>query len=127
MEGGHAAVSDKQVQSHYIKILQMMDGFLSEYMVVADSPGNTGSKRKPLRSDIRAVILSGDASTKGFEHLKAVLHHVFGSLHPGWLKDVIEPAAVMAVGAAKLAQFLTSNAEGVPASVGSAENYRDEL
>ena len=92
-----------------------------------DSPANRGSSRKPLRSDIRAVILSGDASTKGFGHLKAVLYHLFHRLQPGWLKDSIDPAVVAAVGAAKLANRLSLNAPRSRTSPDAVVGNHDEL
>ena len=119
--------SDKKIQEHHIGILQMVEAFLSEYLVTEDSPTNRGSGRKPLRSDIRAVILSGDASARGFGHLKAVLQHLFHGLQPSWLKDSIEPAAVAAVGAAKLANQLSLNAPKGQSSPGTLSDNHDEL
>ena len=60
----------KQIQKHHLAILQTIDAFLSEYLLNTNSPRNTGFDRKALRSDTSAVVLSGDASNKGFEHLK---------------------------------------------------------
>lgn len=59
---------------------------------------------KPLRSDIRAVVLYGDASAEDFRLLKDVLPSVFTFLPPGWLRDTIDPSIVLALGAAKRAK-----------------------
>ena len=125
MDGTRGTVSDKQVQNHHVNILQMLDGFLSEYMAEEDSSTNSGSNWKPLRSDIRAVILSGDASIKGFEHLKAVLQFLFSSLQAGWLKDSIDPVTVMAFGAARMADHFTRG--GNDRDVHQAAAGHDEL
>lgn len=127
MDSQNPTVSDKQIQSHHISILQNLDGFLSEYMVAEDFPSNIGSNWRPLRTDIRAVVLTGDASTKGFSHLKAVLQHVFGGLSPGWLKDSIDPSAVAAIGAAKMALHLVPRSGNLQMADETARNNHNEL
>ncbi|KAL6719735.1 hypothetical protein ACLMJK_001656 [Lecanora helva] len=127
MQAHEAIVSDQEVQRHIINILQMLDGFLSEYLVKEYTPANVGTDRKPLRSDIRAVILTGDASAKGFEHLRAVLRHLFSNLHPSWLKDSIDPSTVIATGAAKRAFEILRKSKDNQEFNGHPREGHDEL
>lgn len=87
MDRTRATVSDKQLQNHHLRILQTLGRFPLRVHGSQRFAHKPWSKRKPLRSDIRAVVSSGDASTKGFHHLKAVLEYVFDSLQADWLMD----------------------------------------
>ena len=104
-----------------------MDGFLSEYTLAEKSSRGTGSSWKPLRSDICAVVLSGDASAKGFEHLQAILQHLFHDLPSGWLKKSIDPSAVAAVGAANFAYHLSLVSGNKQVPIEDLAGHHDEL
>lgn len=78
-------------------------------MLLEDSPRNIGSYWKLLRSDFYAVIVAGDASPAGFDHLRSVLRQYFSGLPPSWLKDSIDPKAVSTIGAAVRARDMVEN------------------
>lgn len=59
---------------------------------------------KPLTSEIRAVVLSGDASIQGFDNLRKLLSEEFADLCDGPVIDDLDPAYVLAYGAARLAK-----------------------
>lgn len=59
---------------------------------------------KPLRSEIRAVVLSGDASSQGFDKLRKLMREEFTDLCDGPILDNLVPAYVLAYGAARLAK-----------------------
>lgn len=59
---------------------------------------------KPLRSEIRAVVLSGDASSQGFDKLRKLMREEFTDLCDGPILDNLDPAYVLAYGAARLAK-----------------------
>lgn len=126
--GQRPSVSGSQTRAHYISIKQWLETLLAQNTLLQDSASNTGEQWKPLRTDIRAVILTGDASTEGFEHLRAMLRDVFSALPAkGWLKDSIDPKNVAAVGAAKRAYHLTSRPEDFHVHVQHVEHSHDEL
>lgn len=59
---------------------------------------------KPLRSEIRAVVLSGDSSSQGFHKLRKLMREEFTDLCNGPILDDFDPANVLAYGAARLAK-----------------------
>lgn len=96
-------------------------------MLLENSPSNTGYNWKPLRSDLYAVILAGDASVEDFDHLHSVLRQVFTRLPPGWLKDSINPAAVSAIGAAMRGRHMVENPEAFRVHVQYIPSEHGEL
>ncbi len=58
--------------------------------------------RRPLRSAIRAVVLSGgDAFPQGFDNMRKLLHDEFTDLCDGPTIDGLDPAYVLAYGGAR--------------------------
>jgi hypothetical protein len=105
-------VPEAQIQAHYKSIQEKLESFLSQEMLLKHSASNTGQDWKPLRSDIRAVILAGDASLEGFDQLRPTLREAFTTLPAtGWLKDAINPKDMAAVGAAKRAKHFLHKPE----------------
>lgn len=76
---------------------------------------------KPLKSEIRAVVLSGDASSQGFDNLRKLLREEFGDLSDGPVMDGLDPAYVLAYGAARLAKECTE-AKGNEGTVFGGDN-----
>lgn len=92
--GEHAVT--KRSKEHYLDtVKQAIQGWLAVAPKVTPVEGY-------LETDIRAVVMSGDASAGGFEDLKRILGEGFaaGDDSGEWLKDSIEPLYVAAVGAA---------------------------
>lgn len=79
---------------------------------------------KPLKSEIRAVVLSGDASTQGFDNLRKLLSEEFADLCDGPTIDGLDPAYVLAYGAARLAKECTE-AKGNEGTVFGGDNAAD--
>ncbi|KAI9814638.1 MAG: hypothetical protein M1827_003194 [Pycnora praestabilis] len=115
----NATLNDAQ-QSRYTLIWTTLDSFMKSHFAPdedEDIPPSdpTTPIQRPRRSDIRAVVLSGDASSQGFENLRPFLQAMFSDLvgsHDEWLRESIEPSWVAAVGAAKHAKRRTQH--GLP-------------
>ncbi len=119
---------EAQTKTHYKSIQPKLESFLSQELLLKNSASNTGSNWKPLRSDIRAIILSGDAPLEGFDHLRSLLRETFLTLPTtGWLKDAIDPIAMAAVGAAKRAKHLLHRPEDFHVHLQLVEHDHDEL
>lgn len=59
----------RQGRAHYDPIKQRLETLLAENTPLKDLASNTGEQWKPLRTDIRAVILIGNAFTERFDYL----------------------------------------------------------
>lgn len=114
--------------AHGSTICKKLEEFLQQELLLTDIASNTGAAWKPLRSDIRAVILAGDASTDGFNNLRPVLRDVFASLPAtDWLKYEVPPSEMAAIGAAKRAMHLISKPEDFDVHVQHLAHDHDEL
>jgi len=121
-------VPEARIQSHYAAIQQKLEAFLSQETLLKESASNTGANWKPLRSDIRAVILAGDASLEGFDHLRSLLRETFADIPAnGWLKDTIDPKDMAAIGAAKRIQHMANKPEDFHVHVQHVGHSHDEL
>lgn len=123
--------AEAQTQSHYTTIRRTLSTFLEIHTLASTSSAssNTGAEWKPLTTDIRAVILSGDAPLEAFDHLRATLREILSNklAAPGWLKDDIEPKMVAAVGAAKREQHMLHRPEDFTVHVQHVAHSHDEL
>lgn len=123
--------TEARTQSHYSTVSRILTKFLETNTLSAltHPSSNTGAEWKPLTTDIRAVILSGDAPLEAFDHLRATLREVLSDKisAPGWLKDDIEPKMVAAVGAAKREQHMLHRPEDFTVHVQHVGHSHDEL
>ena len=111
---------------------QSLTDFLDRETLPVDTPAsaNTGTEWKPLRSDVRAVVLTRDSESSVFDQLKGALREVFEGREEGWMKDWVEPRDVGAVGAAKRARYLLDRGEegdGLGVHVQWVDHVHDEL
>lgn len=103
---------DTTHQSHYEEIEFKLLQFLAEHTILERTPADPPRNWKLLRSEIRVVVLAGDASLDSFTHLRNTVENVFNNeLAPGWLRDSIDPSTVMAIGAAKRGRYLRDHPE----------------
>lgn len=83
---------------------QKINSFITENFAEEDTLQNNEHRYVPLRAQVRAVVLTGEASPQGFDCIRTVLRKVSKSLGDGKLRDTIEPSYVAAVGAARRAR-----------------------
>ncbi len=90
------------------KLSQKISNFLSEGTdTIVSRQKKERKDYKILKSEIRAVVLSGDASTQGFDNVRKLLREDFEDLCDGPIIDHLDPAYVLAYGAARLAKECT--------------------
>ncbi|CAD0110657.1 unnamed protein product, partial [Aureobasidium uvarum] len=84
--------------------------YLDQNTVLEDFPDCRGDNYKPLRSDIKAIILSGDPPPGSLEAVRLAIHRLSpetASLYP----DSVDPASAMAAGAARRARQIWDHPE----------------
>lgn len=109
-----ADMGSVQPASTSSSLAERLTSFLANETLVKPDPAYTNSAWKPLRTDIAAVVFTGDASPAAFATLKTAAKHVFDPLlKPGWMRDSIDPADVVAIGAAKRAVFVMKEGDAL--------------
>ena len=84
-------------------VRQKLNGFISDNFP-EKTLQNNDHVHVPQRIDIRAIVLTGEASPQGLDCIRPVLREISRSLGAAKLWDMIEPSYVAAVGAARRAR-----------------------
>ncbi|KAH0369312.1 hypothetical protein KCU65_g3441, partial [Aureobasidium melanogenum] len=84
--------------------------FLDQYTVLKDFPDRRGSEFKPLRSDIKAIITSGDPPSGFMEAVRLAIRRISPDL-ANLIRHFVDPSSVMAVGAARRAREMWDHPE----------------
>ncbi|KAI4723797.1 hypothetical protein E4T49_08477 [Aureobasidium sp. EXF-10728] len=84
--------------------------FLDQNTVVKDSPDRLGHNYKPLRSNIMAIIMSGNPPPGCFEAVKLAFFHISADL-ADLVGDSVDPSSAMAEGAARRAREMWDHPE----------------
>ncbi|KAI9819109.1 MAG: hypothetical protein M1827_007265 [Pycnora praestabilis] len=129
-DGKFQKPSKTQVQQDYNSLRENLQQLLGTILLQEDSQDNRGFGWKPIRSDIKAVVLSGDASLRGFDSIRNILREVLSDLDGGeklWLNDNINPSWVLAIGAAKRARDMQDDPLSFQPQVQWIEHDHNEL
>ncbi|KAI9853131.1 MAG: hypothetical protein M1830_006744, partial [Pleopsidium flavum] len=94
---------------HYNRIQEALTKFIAECTVEDSTQIPPKPPWKFLYSDIRAVILSGEASDRGLDYIRTILSRTFSRSGKEVLQDSIDPLYVGALGAAKCARAQVEN------------------
>jgi len=96
-------------RDHYNRIQRVLTKFIAECTVEDSTQIPKNPPWKFLYSDIRAVILSGEASSRGLKCIRPILSKTFSRSGKDALQDSIDPLYVGALGAAKCARAQVEN------------------
>lgn len=84
--------------------------FLDQKTVLIDFPTCRGLEFKPLRSDIKAIIFSGDPPPGSMEAIRLAIHRISPDL-ANLIRGFLDPSSAMAVGAARRAREMWDHPE----------------
>ncbi|KAK6003719.1 hypothetical protein QM012_009490 [Aureobasidium pullulans] len=102
--------------------------FLDQDTVLKDFPGRRGNDFKPLRSDIKAIVASGDPPPGSLEAVRLALHRISPDL-ASRIRGSTDPSLALATGAALRAREMLDRPEIYSANIchHSEEYSHDEL
>ncbi|KAG9956883.1 hypothetical protein KCU61_g9527, partial [Aureobasidium melanogenum] len=84
--------------------------FLDQNTILKDFPDRRGPNSKPLRSDIKAVVTTGDPPPGSMEAIRLAIHRISPGL-ANFIRDSVDPSSAMAVGAARRAREMWDQPE----------------
>ncbi|KAH0255906.1 hypothetical protein KCU91_g17230, partial [Aureobasidium melanogenum] len=84
--------------------------FLDRNTVLEDFPGRRGTNFKPLRSDVKAIITSGNPPPGSMEAVRLAFRHISPDL-VNLIRDSVDPSLAMAIGAARRAREMWDHPE----------------
>ncbi|KAG9517695.1 hypothetical protein KCV07_g6127, partial [Aureobasidium melanogenum] len=103
----HLETIDERIIS---AIQKHFSDFLDQNTVLKDFLGRRGPKFKPLRSDIKAIVTTGDPPPGSMEAIRLAIHHISPGL-ANLIRDSVDPSSAMAVGAARRAREMWDHPE----------------
>lgn len=84
--------------------------FLDQNTVLEDFPDRRGHKYKPLRSDVKVVVTSGNPPPGSLEAVRLAIHRISPDL-ANRIRESADPSLVMATGAALRARQMQDHPE----------------
>lgn len=84
--------------------------FLDQNTVLKDFPGRRGHGYKPLRSDIKAIVTSGDPLPGSLEAVRLAIYRISPDLAK-LIRDSADPSLALATGAALRAREMWDQPE----------------
>ncbi|KAH0165122.1 hypothetical protein KCU67_g4856, partial [Aureobasidium melanogenum] len=103
----HLETTDERI----INAIQMhFSDFLDQNTVLKDFPDRRGPKFRPLRSDIKVIVTTGDPPRGSMEAIRLAIHRISPDL-ANLIRDSVDPSSAMAVGAARRAREMWDHPE----------------
>ncbi|KAH0093301.1 hypothetical protein KCU96_g6714, partial [Aureobasidium melanogenum] len=96
----HFETTDERMIS---AIQKHFSDFLDQSTVLKDFPDRRGHNFRPLRSDIKAIVTTGDPPPGSIEAIRLAIHRISQDL-ANLIRDSVDPSSAMAVGAARRAR-----------------------
>ncbi|KAH0171426.1 hypothetical protein KCU67_g2182, partial [Aureobasidium melanogenum] len=103
----HIETTDERIIN---AIQKHFSDFLDQNTVLKDFPDRRGPKFKPLRSDIKAIVATGDPPPSSMEAIRLAVHRISPDL-ANLARDSVDPSSAMAVGAARRAREMWDHPE----------------